>query len=1457
MKQPTPRPHTHRATLVVVLLASFLATSLLPGPSVRAADDIDLLREPGATPYVMIVLDTSGSMALGLPTTNKKDDFGDWVPAGADDPSSKLFQVKKALYEVISGVENVHFGFATFNQDHLQVTGKHWLYRPTESASFDGGKLNYPEAVAAQDQAAHDTSWVFGPMLNGTGILGSCGSPLDLTMDRRKLDRFARLGVAGNQETYLWIAGTNHTYLMKVEPSGADVTYGDPQIAVTLTVYQFQKNTCSFISGSKEVKTVRFALETPFLMVEGDVGQTGVPYSIPASQDSQCASNETLAGYFAYQDVIANGTCGSGSSSPFTGDGWDGNGDSGARTGDPNLDPYCVSGDCLNLRFPTTLISPLGRELDLGDIVPWSWDNEYKDNVLKRLNPRYPEQPPEAPAVDPNTGKVDPAEQAAYEKELTKYFGVASFLADTPSSSPSGAIALKAPTQRPLLAYGNSPLARAVNDVRCWYLGGENDNKCKSSHDEGGSEFKNGWKKLFQDADLYAGCQDRHLILITDGEDNAKGQDAAAETTELNKADARFKTTVFSFQDSQVFQRFKSNSDADVILVDDGEDLKTKLEEIIGSIKQDSRTFATAAVPSVQSTTDQNIYITNFEPRNEFGVWEGHLQAFNRNFETLATTDPAFLWDSGVTMLDQSPDPVSGSAAGTDLQLDTGSGTENARRPLYVEERIPDITTRAQWAMNRKLFDRTNGGADDRTSTTTTPATPQGSEADFWQGLQLSYDPADPDSVRSTRIRANRIVESTLIEKTRINDDGSTQNYILGDIFHFDPLLVAGPRNTRYFAEDAEETYDTDGSQKGTGYQEFFNRQENRRRVLFAGANDGMLHAFDAGRAFIKTLPREDPNPARKVVRYGDDKGKEIFSYIPRAVLPTVRDLAESPVSHRWGVDAPAAAGDVFVDPLNDGTPTTADREWRTVLIGGLREGGAGYYALDITHPDPIEKVTIGPTGTDVDPSELRDVYVPKTPSAVVPGCYNSTSSECDAVKYPAPLWEFYDRVWNPVSRSYLPLDEDSNGYPDLGETWSKATIGRIKVEDTDGNVVNKYVAVVGGGLDPVKADRQGDWLYMIDIETGTAIYKRQVEGSVAADTAAVDTDADGFLDRIYAGTTAGFLYRVDLVGTDSSTGDPQYPKLVDVSKVNALAPDGTTIPIQVKDPIHWQRIEARDSSGDPVWQPKKIFTTDGRPIFFRPSVIFVANLDRYALAFGTGDREDLTSYVDQMGRFYVFVDDSAAPLIEPLLPLDETAFTEILADSGDHTDLLTDPSLPEGTRGWYLVLQPNERVIGNPFAFSGITFFATFEPKPPTDAETCTATNSSKDCTPTCQLTGTSRVYLVGTTDADAFLQDPNDATLLKRYHKIDGFVTNPFTEQAVTTTSGSNDNKDDNTADRDKLTAAEEKLLEKLQSLFPPNCKFGNHRIDVNVIESESVSLKRVATVPICIIEKNWKEF
>ena len=119
-------------------------------------------------------------------------------------------------------------------------------------------------------------------------------------------------------------------------------------------------------------------------------------------------------------------------------------------------------------------------------------------------------------------------------------------------------------------------------------------------------------------------------------------------------------------------------------------------------------------------------------------------------------------------------------------------------------------------------------------------------------------------------------------------------------------------------------------------------------------------------------------------------------------------------------VDGPIEVSDVFID--NGGTP-----EWRTVAMVGMRRGGRGYAALDITQPDPIDTN-----------------FLPDVPNDQFPGCLDGTDADCDGV-YPKVLWEFEDT-----------LDEDNNcgGLPncspywDLGWTWSKPAIARIAIHN-------------------------------------------------------------------------------------------------------------------------------------------------------------------------------------------------------------------------------------------------------------------------------------------------------------------------------------------------------------------------------------------------------------------------
>ena len=92
--------------------------------------------------------------------------------------------------------------------------------------------------------------------------------------------------------------------------------------------------------------------------------------------------------------------------------------------------------------------------------------------------------------------------------------------------------------------------------------------------------------------------------------------------------------------------------------------------------------------------------------------------------------------------------------------------------------------------------------------------------------------------------------------------------------------------------------------------------------MVYIGANDGMLHGFNA------------------------ETGAEVFAYVPSAVFSKLNALTELtyPNQHQFYVDASPTVRDV---QFSDGS-------WHTVLVSGLRGGGTSYFALDVTDPTAL-----------------------------------------------------------------------------------------------------------------------------------------------------------------------------------------------------------------------------------------------------------------------------------------------------------------------------------------------------------------------------------------------------------------------------------------------------------------------------------------------------------------------
>ena len=152
-----------------------------------------------------------------------------------------------------------------------------------------------------------------------------------------------------------------------------------------------------------------------------------------------------------------------------------------------------------------------------------------------------------------------------------------------------------------------------------------------------------------------------------------------------------------------------------------------------------------------------------------------------------------------------------------------------------------------------------------------------------------------------------------------INKFRSRPTSKLGDIVNSGPYYVGRP-NAGHSDVDHP------------GYAAFRTNFKNRTPVVYVGANDGMVHGFNA------CIQGTTPGCTAA------DEGKELIAYVPNTVYANLNRLSDKDynASHYYFVDGSPMVADAYVGA----TPS-----WKSVLVGSLNGGGQGYYALDITDP--------------------------------------------------------------------------------------------------------------------------------------------------------------------------------------------------------------------------------------------------------------------------------------------------------------------------------------------------------------------------------------------------------------------------------------------------------------------------------------------------------------------------
>jgi Tfp pilus tip-associated adhesin PilY1 len=1336
------RAFVHAAARVLVPLAL-----LALGAGAARGDDRDLLRNSIADPYLFIILDTSGSMNWA--PKNATCPTGDcFVPLQADDAQSKAYQAKQALFQVLTdgSLPKIDLGFATYNQDQLAVSQKHWLYQATTAGvPLLAPNVNFPPIGA---QEVFGTLWGCDTGNNDDEIGCYPASPANLsnTWETTRVQRLPKGGVSYSQSVTYYIKNGTVTYKVTVAPAGGSYS---GNLSAKYTILKCTNAACTLtaaVPGSPA--TVAFTPVSDFVSWDYITNRTNPQLS-----------------YFTNNgvDTVANNSC----------SGWDPNTDTGSDLY-PGVGGY-------DLRWPTDSSDPRGTSFTVGDMIPLDWKTDHKVDILKRLAPNY---------VDGTT---------------VPDFRVATYLKDNRSGAETF-LRLKDESQRPIISSGSTPLGATLQAFRTWYSGCSADT-CPTL---------NGWAKIAGAQDTSFECRQKYLLIITDGDETCGGLPCKYAPLIESQLGVTVFVVAFGVTATPGNQLSCMVSDPKHLFFPaDQAELIADLQNALGQIKEQVTTFASAAVPSVQAEIADRIYLSSFTPLNGSSTWDGHLDAYLKPLPLFngkpdrnnvphcdapggAVRSSCWIWDASSALQTQAPAPADLTAPSVDASaLRLGTGLDQ-RRVFYTQAAANGVLP-----ATLRLFAPPPG--DPKTDP---------DWADLYKGLDMTGMVTTADFANA-KTRVNYIMKNVLeVKTTTVQITGQpdqTINYLLGDIFHSDPVLVDRPNNFDFYSSNLYGSATALNCVNDPGYKCFAQQQTHRRKMLLLGTNDGQLHAIDAG-VYDSTSGT-----------FLDGKGNELFSYMPRLALPVARAQGD-PVtlpydakniqvkSQVFTVDGTPRVDDVFLDPKHTaGGAVATDREWRTVAIGGFREGGSidgggrigdmisGYYALDVTHPDKLD-ASGNPT------------------TSYVPSCLTtdgSVPSGCGTLPFPAVLWEFSDSI------GASQLDEDKNGYPDLGQTWSVPTIARIKVMEA-GVQVDKFVAIFGGGMDAdhKTSPKRGNWLYMVDIETGQAIYKRALIGSAPSDPAGLDIDLNGYLDTIYIGTISGFLYKVDLTTVVPTLQDYTIPAN---QAVPALAASTTV-----------KRIT------DTSWDPFVIFDTGGKPIYFAPTVFYVAKLSRFALAFGTGDREALWNLDGTPGRFYLIIDDNFTSSMTALgtLPKTEANYQAISATASDvagTSDFVVSPGAGKD-RGWFLQLQTDERVITQTFGLSGVIIFSSFSPQDVVDA------------TGVCARGGNSQIYVVYANNANSVMQVGGTAT---KFRVVPKFVTNPYVEQGSTKNAPGSSTPPNS----EQLDATQQQILSELKKFFPKGTKFANYWISVSGIRSDT-GYERYATIPVGIIERNWKE-
>lgn len=328
--------------------------------------------------------------------------------------------------------------------------------------------------------------------------------------------------------------------------------------------------------------------------------------------------------------------------------------------------------------------------------------------------------------------------------------------------------------------------------------------------------------------------------------------------------------------DNDMLRRTASNGGGQYFTSSNFEELSAALQQVINdiSIREDEMMFTTFASPKQSVTSGLFGYVATFIPDSNNTVWKGQLKCYELTKEGDFPVGGKPLWDAGRELA---------ARAASDRTIYTVKG--GSLVPFDQDHITPQD------------LDVYKAAEDDPENPLDPNEVRRNTVVDFIRGNNGYTDPYEKDS-------------------NGVPVPGTPTGYKLGDIFHFNPLVVSVPLRWKAAFD--------------TSYNTFYEANKTRPEVILVGTNDGMIHCFKLGKK-------------------SDGGGSELWAFIPPSqlqrlkYLTSVTSAAERPYYFRYFIDGKGMAKDIKVET------SSGVWEWKTFFAFGMGIGGKSYCALDLT----------------------------------------------------------------------------------------------------------------------------------------------------------------------------------------------------------------------------------------------------------------------------------------------------------------------------------------------------------------------------------------------------------------------------------------------------------------------------------------------------------------------------